>query len=119
MKHVLILEDESLIRQSITYAVIKGGYSVTTTGGLEEAEYISGSGRYDLVIMDLSLRNIANGLQLISGIKRLSPNTKIMVITAHLEDEMQEAVSHHDIDAFHTKPFEMEVLKNSIKRLLR
>lgn len=119
MKHVLIVEDESLIRQSVSYAVIKEGYAVTTTSDIEEAKNIVKSGRYDLVITDMSLNNMKEVMKLIEGIKEASPETKIMVLTTHIEGEMEQAAGAGSIDAFYAKPFELSEIRRAVNNLLK
>lgn len=119
MKHVLIIENESLIRNSIGYAVEQEGYPVTTTSDTEEGRVLACSGRYDLVITDISLNNMKEVIKLIEDTKIASPRTKVMVLTAHLEDEMKQAAEMGSIDVFCTKPFELSEIRRIVNNLMR
>jgi DNA-binding response OmpR family regulator len=119
MKHVLIIENESLIRNSIGYAVVQEGYPVTTTSDIEEGKVLACSGRYDLIITDILPNNMKEVMKLIENTKSMFPNTKIVVITAHLEDEMKQTAEAGNIDVFCAKPFELSEIRRVINSLMR
>lgn len=119
MKHVLIIENESLIRHSIDYAVAREGYPVTTTSDIEEGKVLAYSGRYDLIITDISLNNMKEVMRLIENAKSMFPNIKVLLLTTHLENEIKQAAEVGSIDAFCAKPFELSEIRRIVNSLMR
>ena len=113
---VLIVDDEPLMRLSMVDALSAVGYAVeeaaTGTEGIEKIR----SQRFHVVITDLRLPG-ADGLQILQTCKESSPNTEVVVITAH--GSVDTAVHAMKCGAYDyiTKPFSMEELLLAIKRL--
>lgn len=119
MEHILIIENESLIRNSISYAVAREGYPVTATSDTEEGSALARSGRYDLIITDISLNNMKEVIKLINDAKAASPKTKVLALTVHFEDEIKQTSETCNIDAFCAKPFELSEIRRIVNSLIR
>lgn len=79
---ILIIDDEELLRESISLLLQKAGYhTATASSGEKGLEYLKES-RADLVLLDLRLEN-ENGLDFIQPIRALSPTLPILILTAN------------------------------------
>lgn len=118
MKKVLVIEDEHLIRSSISRAIRKDGFLVSEAKNRSEALENIQNGGCDLALVDLHLEDGMHGLQLIREIHRCSPDAKIIVMTAHGSEEVRSSVFKEGINRFYDKPFEVGDIRNAIKEML-
>jgi DNA-binding NtrC family response regulator len=106
------------MRISISDALADDGYRVDQTGLGMEGVAILKEGGVDIVITDLMLPD-TDGLEVLKSCKRYSPETMVILITAHGSvDTAVEAMKHGAYD-YVTKPFAMEELLLMIDRVVR
>ncbi len=86
---ILVVDDHALVRKGIC-SVLATSSTLTVCGeavdgreGVDKAREL----RPDLVVMDLSMPRL-NGLEATKQIKRLLPNTEILIVTQHDSPEM-------------------------------
>lgn len=101
----------------LVYALKKEGYEVETARTVVEAERMWAEGKYDLVILDVSLPD-GTGFALCEKIRQTS-KIPIMFLTA--ADEETDMIMGLDIgaDDYITKPFKLAVFLSRIHALLR
>ncbi len=83
-KTLLIVDDHALFRDGLR-AIIQGSprYEVTGEAGSGKAALAAAKKlKPDLALVDISLPD-QSGLELINGIKRVSPRTKVMIVSMH------------------------------------
>jgi DNA-binding NtrC family response regulator len=90
--NILVIDDESSIRESLEVLLSLEGYSTTTVGdgteGLRQLEIEN----YDLVLLDLALPG-QSGMELLPQIKERQPDLPVIMITAYgTVDNVVEAV---------------------------
>ncbi len=114
---ILIIDDDSAIRDGCSQVLLKSGYEVmeSATGkkGLEKVEEYD----FDLILVDLKLPDI-NGLDLIREIRQKDISVPLVVITGY--GTIQNAVEAMRLGAndFLPKPFEPAELRLVVKRNL-
>jgi DNA-binding NtrC family response regulator len=115
---VLIIDDEPLMRISISDALKADEYYVRETGrGREGIDLLRDNG-FDIVITDLRLPD-ADGIEVLKACKRHSAETMVILITAYGSvDTAVEAMKYGAYD-YITKPFSMDELLLMVKRLIR
>jgi diguanylate cyclase (GGDEF)-like protein len=90
-KRVLVVDDDRLIREMTRDALVQEGFRVATAAsGREALSRLGDEGPFDLVITDLSMREM-DGMELLERVKRASPRTEVIVLTgyASLESALQ------------------------------
>lgn len=90
-KRVLVVDDDRLIREMTRDALVQEGFRVATAAsGREALSRLGDEGPFDLVVTDLSMREM-DGMELLERIKRASPHTEVIVLTgyASLESALQ------------------------------
>ena len=115
---ILFVDDEPLMRLSMVDALVAMGCDVeAAASGTEGIEAIR-QRPFDLVITDLRLPG-ADGLTVLTEVKKQSPPTEVMVITAH--GSVETAVGAMKLGAFDyiTKPFQMDELLLIVERVGR
>jgi len=115
--HLLIAEDEDRLRRLLEMLLGNKGYRLTLASDGAEAWDLFQAGQFDLVITDLRMPKV-DGMELLQRIKKASPKTPTIVITAFgsIENAV-EAMRNGAID-YVTKPFEEAKLGVSIDRAL-
>src|SRR5438046_10071240 len=103
--HVLLIEDVSDIREVFAILLRSEGADVIATGSGREGAEFAKNGRFDVVLSDLGLPDIA-GDTLIRQIRTASGSaTRVIVITGYGEPYISRA-RQAGADAVFTKPVE-------------
>jgi DNA-binding NtrC family response regulator len=106
--HVLVVDDEPLIRWSLQEALADEGFSVTVAGDGKAALHTLGNGDEapDVVLLDYLLPD-SNGLTLFKAIRRMLPDGQVILMTAYGSPEVTRDAL--DLGAYEvvTKPFEV------------
>jgi DNA-binding NtrC family response regulator len=108
---VLVVDDEALIRWSITEALAERGYSVAEAADarMALAAIESADEPFDVVLLDYRLPDSAD-LRLLEKIRRLAPSSRIIMITAHNSPELAKGAAAFGVYRVISKPFEMDGL---------
>ncbi len=117
MPHVLLIDDEEALRASLSYALIKEGYQVTTAGDGQTALKLFHKQVPDVIILDLMLPGI-DGMELCWRIRAFS-NIPILMLTAKDQDIDKVWGLEAGADDYITKPFNTRELLARIKAVLR
>ena len=93
------------------------GYDVDIAGNGKDAISRARNKRYDLILTDLKLPG-ADGLEVLSEVKEIDPETSVIVMTAY--GTVENAVEAMKVGAFDfiTKPFDTDRLSLLIRRAL-
>ncbi len=112
-KVVLVVDDENLIRWSIRQKLESAEYEVLVAGTAAEAISLFKENLPDLVTLDVRLPD-TNGLKVLLEMKRLAPDTPIIMITAY--GAVDDAVKALQIGAYDylEKPINFERLLHSL-----
>ncbi|HEY6085329.1 MAG TPA: response regulator, partial [Nitrospira sp.] len=113
---VLLIDDEPLMRLSMTDALRAVGYDVRAAATGQEGMDLLSQAIFDIVITDFRLPG-ADGLQLLQACKQRSPCTEVIVITAHGSVETAVEAMKRGAYDFITKPFAMDELLLIVDRL--
>jgi two-component system response regulator AtoC len=116
--HVLIADDEPLIRQSIKGVLGQEGYEVALAASGTEAWVRFRDERPDIVVLDLVLGD-ADGLEILRRIRAEAPDTKVIIMSAH--GSIESAVTAMKLGAydFIKKPFELEEIVAAVRNAER
>ncbi|MEH6566146.1 MAG: sigma-54 dependent transcriptional regulator [Halopseudomonas sp.] len=116
-EHLLLVEDDSGLRELLQEELEAEGYQVTACSSAEEALTPLQQAEIDLLISDLRLPG-ADGLSLLPPAQALSPAPAVLIITAF--GSVQQAVNalQNGADDFLTKPLEIDHFLLTVKRLL-
>lgn len=117
MARVLIVDDERNIRRTLATFFGSLGHAV---GQAESGEQALGAMRtqgFDVVVTDYRMAEM-NGLELLREIKRISPDTPVVLMTAYAT--VDNAVSAMKAGAYDylTKPFSLDEIQLVVERAL-
>jgi two-component system response regulator VicR/two-component system response regulator RegX3 len=117
MTQILLVDDEEALRASLSYALIKEGYQVTTAADGQTALKLFHKQVPDAMILDLMLPGIS-GMELCWRIRAFS-NVPILMLTAKDQDIDKVWGLEAGADDYITKPFNTRELMARIKAVLR
>lgn len=117
MTHVLLIDDEEALRSSLSYALVKEGYQVTTAEDGQTALKLLHKQVPDVIILDLMLPGI-DGMELCWRIRAFS-NIPILMLTAKDQDIDKVWGLEAGADDYITKPFNTRELVARMKAVLR
>ena len=117
MKHIFFVEDDLSLINGLSFAIKRQGYALTIARTSVEAGQLWANGKYDLVILDVTLPD-GSGFDLCRKIRQ-SSKVPIMFLTA--ADEEVDIIMGLDIggDDYMTKPFKLAVFLSRVNALLR
>lgn len=115
---LLVVDDEDLLRNSLVKLLTMEGYSVLSASDGNEALGLIKENKFQLVITDLKMPGMS-GMELIHEIQKLSPDTKVVVITAHGEwNTYLEAMERGALE-YLNKPINKDDLFYAVKKALK
>lgn len=117
MVRILLLEDDLSLINGLSFALQKAGYELDIARTLQEAYGFWREGRYDLLILDVSLPD-GSGFEFC---KKVRETSLVSIIFLTASDEESSIIMGLDIgaDDYITKPFKLAVLMSRINALLR
>lgn len=117
MFRVLVVDDELLIRWSIAETLTRAGHTVVEAGnGATAIGALQDPGEsFDAVVLDYRLPD-SNDLTLLSTIRRLSPRSAVILMTAYGTPEITAGALELGVyDVMH-KPFELTDLELLLRK---
>jgi two-component system response regulator RegX3 len=114
---VLVVDDESAIRESVGYALRSEGYEVDEAADGAEALASAHAREYDVILLDLILPRVS-GLDVCRAVRRESP-VPIIMITARGEEVDRVVGLELGADDYVTKPFSVAELVSRVRAVLR
>lgn len=116
-KHILIVDDDALLRASVAFNLQKAGYIVTAAATAEEALLGILQWQPDVILLDIGLPGM-DGLEALRALQAKT-SSPVIFVTARRR-ELDEVVGLElGADDYITKPFDMDVLLAHIKAVIR
>ena len=118
-ENVLIVDDNTEIAEMLEKGLNELGYKTSkitdTTHVLKRIKYIKNN--FQVVITDLSMPEIS-GIQISKKIKETHPDIKIILMTAHSEEPLEEYIHLKVIDDYLIKPTSAANVSKRIRTLI-
>ncbi len=115
--HILIVDDEEIVRESLSGWLEKDGYTVDTApDGPTALERLRG-GAWSILLVDLKMPGM-DGLQVLEAARKLQPEAAVVMITAFATVETAVKAIKLGATDYLVKPFDPEELSVMIQRIV-
>jgi DNA-binding response OmpR family regulator len=115
--HVLVVDDEALLRRSLAFNLEQAGYRTSSAANAEDALALARRDPPDLVLLDIGLPGM-DGLEAMRYF-RSDIGSPVILVTARRRELDQVVGLELGADDYVTKPFDTNVLLARIKAVLR
>ena len=115
--HVLVVEDDPLVRGIEVEYMVSDGHTVETAADGGEGLSKFRAGRFDLVLVDRAMP-VVNGDQLIQAIKELNPDMPVILVTG-FTDIWEDDHKERQANLILPKPFSHDNLRDAVGRAMR
>lgn len=116
-KHILIVDDDDLLRRSLAFNLEKAGYRASTAASSEDAILLARRDPPDLILLDIGLPGM-DGLEALRFFQDRM-GTPVILVTARRRELDQVLGLEMGADDYVVKPFDLDVLLARIKAVLR
>jgi DNA-binding NtrC family response regulator len=114
---VLIIDDDSEVRDMLSSILEDEGYSVEAVGDGKQAIKTCEKLPFDVALVDINLPDI-KGTELLHKLKQLQPKMVKIIVTGNPSIENAVKALYEKADGFITKPFDPQELLDTIRKLI-
>jgi DNA-binding response OmpR family regulator len=114
---ILYADDDPSIRGAVRSEIVEAGYELDEAGDGAEAIQKLEKGNYDLLLLDINMPG-TSGLDVLRFIKDRKLPCRIIMLTGRLGFSVATESLKLGADEYITKPFSVEFLLLTIKRVL-
>ena len=112
--HVLVVEDDAEMRETLSDILSEEGYEVKTVGTGMGALALAKKEKFPICLIDLSLPDIT-GIEVLKGLKAINPDTYAIIITAFASKETAVEALKAGACCYIEKPLNVEELLAAIE----
>jgi DNA-binding NtrC family response regulator len=113
----LIVDDEEIVRESLSGWLEKDGYQVATAPDGPSAIEALGGGPWAILLVDLKMPGM-DGLQVLEQVRRLQPQAAVVIVTAFATVETAVKAIKLGAADYIVKPFDPEELSIIIQKIV-
>lgn len=121
MTRIVVIDDEPLIRSTVSTILTREGFNVETAADGKGGIALVHNNPPNVVITDIFMPNM-DGIEIVMELKRSCPHTKIIAMTGGGQARMMElgsAAKHLGADYILHKPFDKKSLLAAMRAVLK
>jgi DNA-binding response OmpR family regulator len=119
-QRILVVDDDLLVRQIVVQALRRSApYHVDEASNAAEAIALHSADPYDLVVSDIRMEHMESGVDVLRGVKERSPDTSVILLTAHASLGTAIAAVREGADNYLLKPVSVAELTASVMHALK
>jgi putative two-component system response regulator len=115
--NILIADDEEMIRELIDITLSKEGFTCHQAASAEEGLEVLKCHKLDMALLDIMMPG-RSGIELLKDIKRTTPETSVLMITAMNDMDTALSCIHFGAEDYITKPFNLDRVLLTVKNTL-
>lgn len=115
--NILIVDDEEMIRELLSTALLHEGYHCHQAANVDAAFLVLDEQKIDLVISDIMMPG-RSGVELLRDLKKIDPDITVLMITGLSDMNTAMECIHLGADDYITKPFGISRVILTVKNLL-
>lgn len=116
-RHILVVDDDTLLRRSLSLQLEQAGYRASTAATAEDALAMARRDQPDLVLLDIGLPGM-DGLEAMRHLQH-DMNLPVILVTARRRELDTILGLELGADDYITKPFNADILLAHVKAVLR
>jgi DNA-binding response OmpR family regulator len=116
-RHILIVDDDQLLRRSLSLQLDQVGYRTSTAANAEDALALARRDQPDLILLDVGLPGM-DGLEALRHIQK-EMDVPVIFVTARRRELDEILGLELGADEYITKPFNPDILLARVKAVLR
>ena len=115
---ILAVDNEPSVTFSLRYIFTGPRYELCAVenGDAALARLDAGTEHYDIIIVDQKMPHMS-GVELVEQLRRRNVDSKIMVLSAHISEDVRAAYERMDVHVMFPKPFDVGAIKSAVDRL--
>jgi CheY-like chemotaxis protein len=106
---ILIVDDDLSQCESISLVLRRRGYTATTVNDGPDAIEKVKKRPFDIIFLDIKMPRM-NGVEAYKRIKKIRPEANIIMITAHVSDDLVQEARQKGANGILYKPLDMDKL---------
>lgn len=118
MAKILIIDDESGIRNLLDTLLSRKGYDVVLADGGRKGLQLFRRERPDVVVLDLRMPEM-DGIMVLQQIRGLNPDQPVIILTGAGTPEKEQQARGMGVTEFVAKEFSLHLLGDALKRVLK
>jgi CheY-like chemotaxis protein len=107
---VLLVDDDEVVRMSLSFVLERSGFTVTSAANVPEALKFISSESYDVLLSDLHMPGAGDGLTVVSAMRHANPMAVTLLLSAFPEMNAAAQAILHQADEILVKPMDVESL---------
>jgi len=111
--HILAIDDEPSVTTSLSFVFGPPRYRLVTVGSGEEAFAALAAEPFDVIIVDQKMPNLT-GAQLVAALRESGVKSRIIVLSAHVTDDVRKTYEDLGVQAMFEKPFDIAQLRAAV-----
>lgn len=115
-RSVLVVDDEENLLLLLDRILTREGFSVKTASNAYQALDLVDKKKFNLAILDIKMFPV-DGVALLSEIKKRSPSTQVVMITAYPTADIRNECLKIGASTYLTKPLDIQELKTLVQNL--
>ncbi len=110
---VLVIDDSPEIQESLKLFIEELGCEVYTTANGEEGMALARTNAFKLILLDICMP-VMDGKEVLEKMKEIFPDTPIIMITGHKNEDTAKKCMEMGAYDFISKPFDFDYLQTSV-----
>lgn len=115
--HILLVEDEDMVRAVAERALTRQGYTVATASDGEEGlKHLAGAENFDMIVSDVVMPNM-DGPAMAKVVRKQFPDMPILFMSGYAEEQLRKSINLENV-AFLPKPFSVAQIAEAVGEVL-
>ncbi|MEP2989363.1 MAG: response regulator [Parasphingorhabdus sp.] len=115
--HILLVEDEDMVRAVAERALTRQGYTVATASDGEEGlNHLAGEDHFDMIVSDVVMPNM-DGPAMARAVRKQYPDMPILFMSGYAEEQLRKSINLDNV-AFLPKPFSVAQIAEAVGEVL-
>jgi DNA-binding NtrC family response regulator len=110
MAKILVVDDDKLIRWSLTELLSQEGFEVNAVSSTEDALNLAEEANFRIIFCDLEVDD-ENGFEMLQKISSLQPDAKMIILSALSRTQIEQQLGNTAVFSIVEKPFTSDEIK--------